>query len=218
MRVGKTFVANIIREHQYEISQLQLKWKNQVPTPLPRNHTWGVDATGKADDSGKVHAILGVVDHGTRRAIALRPLRTLMAIAVLRVLLDAIELFGKPRFIRTDNAKQFRSGLFRFAMAYLGIRLRFNKPGMPWMNGRVERFFGTLKERPNHLAVRNFEGLGSTLAEFEVWYNHVRSHQHLNGRTPVEAWNGTDPYRRLPKEIRYVVGWDGLLTGFYSRY
>jgi len=218
MRVGKTFVATVLREHHYEVAQLRLKWKNQVPSPLPRNHTWGIDATGKADDSGQVHAILGIVDHGSRRAISLRPLRTLTAIAILRVMLDAIELLGKPSFIRTDNASQFRSWLFRFAMAWLGIRQRFSKPGMPWMNGRVERFFGTLKERLNHLAVRDFDGLVSALTEFQLWYNCARPHQHLDGRTPVEAWNGIDPYRRLPKEIHYVVGWDGLLTGFYSRY
>ncbi len=218
MRVGKTFVATVLREHHYEIAQLRLKWKNKVPTPLPCNHTWGIDATGKADESGQVHAILGIVDHGSRRAISLQPLRTLTAIATLRVMLDAIELFGKPRFVRTDNASQFRSKLFRFAMAWLGIRQRFSKPGMPWMNGRVERFFGTLKERLNHLAVTDFAGLALALAEFKVWYNRVRPHQHLGGRTPAEAWDGIDPYQRLPKEIRYVVGWDGLLTGFYSRY
>ena len=89
---------------------------------------------------------------------------------------------------------------------------------MPWVNGRVERFFGTLKERLNHLAVCDFDGLASAMTEFRLWYNHVRPHQHLDGRTPLEAWNGVNPYRRLPKEIRYMVGWDGLLTGFYSQY
>ena len=86
------------------------------------------------------------------------------------------------------------------------------------MNGRIERLFGTLKERLNQLAVVDFDGLGMALAEFRVWYNHVRPHQHLGGRTPYEVWTGIDPYRRLPKEIRYVVGWDGLLTGFYFRH
>ena len=217
MQVGKTFVATIIREHHYEVAQLRLTWKNLVPPPLPCNDTWGIDATGKADESGQVHAILGMVDHGSRWAICLQPLRARTTTAILRAMLDAIELFGKPTFVRTDNASQFRSRLFRFAMVCLGIRQRFSKPGMPWMNGRVERFFGTLKERLNHLAVSDFDGLASAMAEFRLWYNHVRPHQHLGGRTPVEAWNGINPYQRLPKEIRYVIGWDGLLTGCSRR-
>ena len=129
MQVGKAFVANVLREHHYEIAQLRLTWKNRVPSPLPCNHTWGLDATGKADESGRVHAVLGMVDHGSRGAICLQPLRTLTAIAILRVMLDAIELFGKPRFVRTDNASQFRSRLFRFAMVCLGIKTAIQQAG-----------------------------------------------------------------------------------------
>ncbi len=218
MRISHDTVAKIIRTHRYDIAQLRKKWKNNLPPSLPINHTWGIDATGKMDETGKIHAIFGIIDHGSRRAIALLPLQTLTAIAMLRALLDAIDSFGKPKFIRTDNASQFHSRLFRFAMICLGIRQQFSKPGMPWMNGRVERFFWTLKERLNHLTVGDFNSLAAALADFKLWYNHVRPHQHLHGRTPFEAWNGIDPYRQLPKDIRYVVGWDGLLTGFYSRY
>ena len=129
-----------------------------------------------------------------------------------------IERFGKPRFLRTDNARQFHSPLFRLSLAILGIHQQFSRPGMPWMNGRVERLFGTLKERLNHLAVADFAGLKLALDEFRAWYNCVRPHQHLGERTPAEAWNNIDPFCRSPKIIQYVTAWDGLLTGYFLRY
>jgi len=89
---------------------------------------------------------------------------------------------------------------------------------MPWMNGRVEKLFGTLKERLNRLAVNDFSGLEVAVSEFRVWYNLLRPHQHLGGRTPFEAWHKIDPYRRPPKDVQFCTVWDGLLTGYYLRY
>jgi hypothetical protein len=57
------------------------------------------------------------------------------------------------------------------------------------------------------------EELNAALGDFRAWYNHVRPHQHLGGRTPAEAWAGFDPYVAAPCEVRYFSVWDGLLTG-----
>jgi putative transposase len=90
---------------------------------------------------------------------------------------------------------------------------------MPWMNGRVEKLFGTLKERLNQLSVADFASLDVVISEFRTWYNNLlRPHHHLGGRTPFEAWRKIDPFRQAPKEVRYAVAWDGLLTGYYLRY
>lgn len=217
MTVSKTFVSDLLREHHYEIAKLRRTWKHRIPAPLPCNQIWGLDATGKTDVHGKLHPILGIIDHGTRFAVALHPLRDLTTITLLRALLTAIERFGKPRFLRTDNASQFHSPLFRFVLAVLNIKQRFSLPGCPWMNGRAEKLFGTLKERLNQLVVADFLSLQSALTEFSFWYNCLRPHNHLSGRTPFEAWHKIDPYHLPPKEIRYVTAWDGLLTGYYLR-
>ena len=215
--VSKSFVYALLQQHVYEVLQLRALWKNQIPDPLPCNHTWGLDMTGKRDRQETVHSILGIVDHGSRMALCLLPLCDVSTVTILRSLLDVIERYGKPRVIRTDNGAQFRSMLFRASLKILGIRQKFSKPGMPWMNGRIERLFGTLKERLNQLAVADANALAFALAEFRAWYNHMRPHQHLNGRTPSEAWHGIDPAKRPPTSVRYAVGWDGLLAGFYLR-
>lgn len=91
------------------------------------------------------------------------------------------------------------------------------EPHCPWMNGHVERFFGTLKEKLHGWAVDGREQLNGALGDFLAWYHHVRPHQHLGGRTPTEAWAGIDPYATAPKAVGYFSAWDGLLTGFYMR-
>jgi putative transposase len=216
--VGKTFVADLLRQTRYENDQLSRIYKHKIPAPLPSHHTWGLDATRKTDMNGCLHPILGIIDHGARVAVCLEPLRDLATITILRALLTTIERCGKPRFLRTDNASQFHSPLFRFVLAALGVRQRFSRLGCPWDNGRAERLFGTLKERLNNLAVADFASLQFALAEFRCWYNFLRPHNHLGGRTPAEVWNRIDPYLHPPKEIRYVVAWDGLLTGYRLQY
>jgi len=88
---------------------------------------------------------------------------------------------------------------------------------MPWQNGRIERLFGTLKDKLNQLRVADLVGLQQAMAEFTFWYNAVRPHQHLNGRTPLEAWQGMNPYQQIPKEAYLFQAWDGLLAGVYLR-
>jgi len=112
------------------------------------------------------------------------------------------------------------SGLFLWARfpCHVGFR-RLNPTcaGCPWQNGRIERLFGTLKEKLDQWCVENATGLSGALNIFAHWYNAVRPHQNLNGRTPLEAWTGIDPYRSAPKQAVWFEGWHRLLTGIYLR-
>jgi len=90
--VGKTFVADLIRRHCYEIA-------------LETKSSW----------------------------------------TLVRKLAESIRRFGKPQAVRTDNEPVFTSRVFRAALLLLGIRHQRTDLHCPWQNGRVERFFGTLK-------------------------------------------------------------------------
>jgi hypothetical protein len=75
----------------------------------------------------------------------------------------------------------------------------------------------TLKGKLDQLEVADFTSLEQALILFRCWYNAIRPHQHLQGRTPQEAWHGVDPYRQAPKSVHRFEAWDGLLTGYYLR-
>ncbi len=62
-----------------------------------------MDITGKGDQQGNRHSILGILDHGSRMALALIPLRDRRSLTLLRWLIATIKTYGKPKVIRTDN-------------------------------------------------------------------------------------------------------------------
>ena len=217
MTVSKTFVNETVRKHKYEIQVLRRKIKNRRPKPVPVNLIWGMDLTGKTDTDGNLNHILGIVEHKSRRSISLTALKDKGSITILRTLLDVVELYGKPRFLRTDNESVFTSWLFKFSLWFIGIRHQPTEKSCPWQNGRIERFFGTLKEKLNQWQVNNKEQLSGALAQFRFWYNHVRPHQNLDGRTPAEVWNGIDVFTKEPRQEYWFEAWDGLLTGIYLK-
>jgi transposase InsO family protein len=137
--------------------------------------------------------------------------------AILAEVFRAIDRYGKPRAIRTDNAGMFHGKVFESVLAAVGIRHEFSAPGKPWRNGRIERFFLTLKQKLNLIVPQDGDALNSLLSEFSGLYNEVRPHQHLYGLTPAEAWRGVDPYRSAPDAVLRFEGWEGLLTGYYLR-
>ena len=66
MSAGKTYVSNVIRDHQYEFQVLRNNIKHLKPRPLPLNLVWGIDLTGKTDEQNKMHNIFGILDHGSQ--------------------------------------------------------------------------------------------------------------------------------------------------------
>jgi len=216
--VGKTFVHQVLQNHDYEIQILRRNLKHAKPKAVPRNLIWGIDLTGKTDDHGKLHALIGIIDHGSRALLKLQALHDKTSRTLIVRISEVIRTHGKPKIIRTDNEAIFTSRIFRRGLILLGIRHQLTDPGCPWQNGRIERLFGTLKNKLDQWIVSGIEQLNVDLSTFEHWYNHIRPHQNLEGRTPAEALNGIDPYATQPKQEHWFEAWDGLLTGYHLRY
>ena len=216
--VGKTWVHQVLQRHDYEIQILRRKLKHAKPKAVPRNLIWGIDLTGKTDAKGTLHFLLGVLDHGSRALLHLQAPHERTSHALLATLSEIISNYGKPKIIRTDNEAIFTSRTFRHGLKFLGIRHQLTDPGCPWQNGRIERLFGTLKQKLDQWQVPGFAQLNHDLGVFRYWYNHIRPHQNLGGKTPAEAWNGIDPDAKSPKQEHGFETWDGLLAGYELRY
>jgi transposase InsO family protein len=211
--VGKTYVHQVLQQHDYEIQVLRRKLKHARPKGVPRNLIWGVDLTGKTDANGTLHFLFGIIDHGSRALLHLQALHDKTTRTLLACIDKTIRIHDKPGIIRTDNEGMFRSLAFGESVKQLGIRHQLTDPGCPWQNGRIERLFGTLKDRLDKWQVTGIEQLNRDLQIFRYWYNHIRPHQNLDGRTPAEAWNGIDPYTIHPKQEQWFEAWGGLLMG-----
>ena len=217
MTVGKTWVNQTIQRHLYEIQVLRRKLKHRRPRPVPRHWVWGLDLTGKMDNQGRQHPILGIIEHASRGSLFLQSLSNKSSLTLLKALIICIERYGHPKFIRTDNESVFTSRLFRFGLWVLGIRHQKIDLQCPWQNGRIERLFGTLKEKLDQWSIMNPAELNHALHLFQFWYNHIRPHQYLNGHTPAEVYNNRNIFRSGYRREYWFEAWDGLLTGYYLK-
>ncbi|MFT4928019.1 MAG: putative transposase [Phenylobacterium sp.] len=179
---------------------------------MPVNHTWGIDLTTVT--VGKKHkTILGIIDHGTRMNLSLTELPSKHSMNILRELSKTIRQYGVPRFIRTDNERCFNAKIIRLALKLLGIKHQKSDIACPWQNGRIERFFGTFKEKVKQVIFTNPETFQTELNTFNIWYNHCRTHEHIGGLTPKEMWLKRRD-RNVTKAV-WVNDWNGILTGYY---
>jgi putative transposase len=190
VRVGKSFVAQVLADQRLRALHVQHDLKHRIPADMPGNVVWAMDSTLLRVDGQTSSILLGIIDHGSRLITGWRRVRCFNAWTALGVLCLAIGQWGKPVHLRTDNAAVFHSRLWRTGLRLLlGIRRQFTQPGCPWQNGRIERCFGTFKACWAELALPLRIDLDMRLAEFRHWYNTMRPHQHLHGRTPMETWH-----------------------------
>ena len=210
--VSKSHVGRVLKARQYEVMQLRRSIRHRIPRPMCKNVTWGLDLTNVTDAGKCQRLVLGIVDHGTRACIALNELTDKRSLTILREIIRAMQRFGLPQRIRVDNDACLKSKLMRFGLALLGVHLQVIAPFCPWQNGRIEQFFGTFKAAIRKVVVIGSKDLAVKLMEFRAYYNHARSHQHLNGRTPVEVWCGSS---KGHGSGHIVEIWNGALSGWY---
>jgi transposase InsO family protein len=181
--IGKTFVDYTLRNHQYEIQRERRKIKSKPAYQIPFNKVWGMDITFVQENP-----ILGIIEHHSRKSLTLIPLKQKTSIAILRRLLDILETTPKPQYIRTDNEICFNSKLIMFGLWVLGIKKQTTQKHCPWQNGRIERYFGTLKATLKNLPKQETSDLPYLMYSFEFWYNQIRMHQNLDNQTPESVY------------------------------
>lgn len=109
------------------------------------NQLWEIDAS-PADvllTDGR-YSIYAVVDIFTRRMMV-TVTKTPKTDAVLALMRVAMQAWGVPEILRTDNGSDFVSHRFTNALAHLGIHQDITDPFAPEQKGTVERHIGTLQ-------------------------------------------------------------------------
>ena len=79
---------------------------------------------------------------------------------------------------------------FERMLIELGVKHRYTQPYRPQTNGKVERFWRTLKE--DLICETDFdslEELKDELLQYMCYYNHERPHQGIEGKKPADMAN-----------------------------
>jgi transposase InsO family protein len=106
----------------------------------------------------------------------------------------AIQTFGLPDKIFTDNGKQYRSKWLSQACAKLGVRLLHARPYHPEGKGKVEIFNRTVEKFISEAAMKKPANAMEYNELLHLWldeYYHKRIHSSLSGISPATAF-GTD--------------------------
>jgi len=151
---------------------------------------------------------LTIIDDCSRFNIALRIVPNHKFRSTWAVLWEALDLYGMPECILTDNEsvfRGFRHGVTTFTahLWRLGIEHISGRPRHPQTQGKVERLHGTIERE----VIRRHK-FGSVVAaqagmdDFRDDYNHVRPHEALDLKVPAEVYRPSE--RRRPPTVPAV--------------
>jgi putative transposase len=162
--------------------------RSRCPLAAPKrpNQRWSMDFVHDALMDGRRLKVLVVVDDYTREALCLVVCLSMSGRGVARALEQLCVVHGKPESIVCDNGPEFTSRWLTLWSTQNGIVLDYIEPGKPYQNAFVESFNG--KFRDGCLNENLFVTLTQTQQIVDHWrmfYNTVRPHSSLCGRTPT---------------------------------
>lgn len=133
------------------------------------------------------------IDDRSRRIMAAGVFSNAMKENTLFVFYQAILINEvSPVIVLTDKGSQFYANIknkqgeralseFELELNAIGIELWTSRRNHPQTNGKMEKWFDTMKKRKRKHPTE-------TLQEFITWYNEKRIHHALEFRTPEEVY------------------------------
>ena len=171
------------------------------------NHVWCADITCIPVQGGFLY-LVAVMDWATRRVLAWRLSNTMDTEFCLEALTEALESYDTPEIFNTDQGSQFTSIAFTAALQDAGIRCSMDGRGRCLDNAFIERLWRSLKYEAVYLR-ELADGFAAqrVIDEWIDYYNEVRPHSALGGRTPGEAYRDGGP------ELEEEVAWPTWTSG-----
>ncbi|WP_265823930.1 integrase core domain-containing protein, partial [Geovibrio ferrireducens] len=91
-----------------------------------------------------------------------------------------------PEFGPKESESKMDHPFERFLIE-MGIKHRYTRPYRPQTNGKAERFWRSIEEDLLHEYVfESVEELEDELLKYVIYYNELRPHQGINGKTPLQ--------------------------------
>ena len=148
------------------------------------NHVWAADITYIPMKRGFVY-LCAVLDWASRRVLAWRLSNTLTTDFCIEAVREAVTHYGRPEIFNTDQGCQFTSQEFTGLLKYHGIQISMDGTGCWRDNVFVERLWRSLKYEEVYLhAYDTVHDAHQGVARYVTFYNQVRPHRALDGRTP----------------------------------
>ncbi len=110
-----------------------------------------------------------------------------------------------PKYVITDKGKQFWCRGFKRWCKRQGIRPRYGRIGEPASIAIVERFIRSMKQECTRcvLVPLSIQAMRREVRLYTTWYNTLRPHMALVGKTPREVYEGRTQKRRRIEPRRH---------------
>ncbi|OQW36143.1 MAG: integrase [Nitrospira sp. SG-bin1] len=129
--------------------------------------------------------LCAILDWASRRVLAWRLSNTLTTDFCLEALQEVVTRYGPPEIFNTDQGCQFTSQTFTGFLKDQGIQISMDGAGRWRDNVFVERLWRTLKYEEVYLhAYETLRDAHQGVARYVTFYNQLRPHRALDGRTP----------------------------------
>jgi transposase InsO family protein len=144
-----------------------------------------------------------VIDHYSRRIMGLAVFRQQpTSLAVRTILARIVRTAGAcPRYLVTDQGRQFRDRELRRWCSRRGIHQRFGTVGRHGATAVVERLIRTIKEECTRRLLVPFASrpFSRELSLYSGWYNKQRPHHGFRSATPDEVYQEVVPASMRPR-------------------
>lgn len=189
------------------------------------NDMWQIDIAG-VQTVGHLEKLylIALLDDFSRFIVAAEYFKNQKGKNIIKIIHDGVMAYGRPNQILADNGAQFRNLIGELGTKYtkllenLDIKPIFSKPRHPETKGKLERWFGTVKQMflgEARLKVKTDPN--TTLTDFNQmfknwvnWYNTEKPHRSLPGNNPpIKRYLNTED--RIFKPLKVKVNWDRWL-------
>lgn len=190
--ISKRAGMNRLRESEKEIKKKMIQ---QRPGELGHVDCHYISKGLIEGDDKKQYYLVCVVDGYSRIAWA-ELVEDIKSITVMFATMRIFNIINKDYDIKferilSDNGAEFASPKnrqqhpFERMLLELGVVHSYTRPYRPQTNGKVERFWRTIKDDLLESGgFKDADELKDRLFEYLIYYNEIRPHQSLSGKTP----------------------------------
>lgn len=182
------------------------------------NELWQIDTTHgpfiMADGRKRKVYIIGIIDDASRYLVGWGMYFEDNAVNVQMTLKQAIATYGKPRQLYADNGKPYVNKQLALICASLGIGMRHAAVYHGNQKGKIERWFGVMKQQ--WMADINYDKYPSLEALRAEFATYVRDRNNQINRSLGERVTPIDRFSEEPDAI-HKVSESVLDTAFLHR-
>jgi putative transposase len=199
-KVNVKRVQRVRREAGLQVRKKQKRMRRRGPAAAFRlraeraNQVWSWDLLFDQTEQGRILRILTLIDEYTKQALAIHVGYSIRAVDAVTVLEAAIERYGPPQHLRSDNGPEFIAKAIRQWLQQADIQTLYIQPGSPWEQACIESFHDKLRDEClNREILPTLAEARVILEGWRVEYNQQRPHSALGYLTPDEFSAGQHP-------------------------